>query len=216
MNKKLIASLTIIGSICYFGSDLTIKEIPEVAKTPEVKTAPSIRSIHETYVTRRPGSQPKEEEVIESKERTFNKTRKKNFFEGTSHSALPSGFKFAKNVYAVKKDNFNSSMGEVVEEKNGFVFFNSDSRSGEANHVVVETKSQRLFTISSVLKVENVDEALRNTLVAKGFEEHYYHENLKIMYVQSSQEDLLRLHQELSEYKLNPQIEVLRGFHRLK
>ena len=107
-------------------------------------------------------------------------------------------------------------MGEKIEERNGYVFFYSEQKPQDFTNVVIDSGNDRFFMLSSVLKLSNIDDTLRNAVLSKGFEEHFYHEDLKILYVQSNQNDIFKLYEELADLKLKPQIEVIRSMNQEK
>lgn len=146
----------------------------------------------------------------------FSKQKSIRTFEGTPHPALPRNFQIAKGVYSISDKNYRKSMGEIIEKKNGNIFFKTENYMPEFANVVVDNKNGRIYSLSSVIKVTNVNEDLRRELLSNGYEEQYYHEYLKVMYIQSSHEELFKIYNELKELQFSPEIEILRGSHRLK
>jgi hypothetical protein len=221
VNKKLILTLAVLSSISYFGSNLNVKTTTVSERQPafvlphlKPKPVPATSKQTSSAVLREPGSN-EYSNMDQKRTLSFAKGREEvKTYEGYDHPALPSGYQFAKNIFAVKKSEYTSALGEIAEEKNGYIFFSNDQKPEDTTNVVVNQKDNKLYAISSVLKLENIDESLRNSIVAKGMEEHYYSEDLKVMYVQSNQEDLLKLHQELQSLKLNPQVEIIHAYHR--
>ena len=80
----------------------------------------------------------------------------------------------------------------------------------------MEDKSGKLYPISSVIKLENINPDKRRQLISQGLDEHYYHSATNVMFVQSNPEELLRLNEELLSQNLEPELEVMKGFHQVR
>lgn len=68
--------------------------------------------------------------------------------------------------------------------------------------------------MSSVLKLGNIEESLRQDLISKGLTEYYYQPDLKVMFIQSSHEKLLPLYDDLTSENLEVELEVIMGFNQ--
>lgn len=209
MNKKLVAMLSLVGAISYFGSDLEVKRIPAAFTLDKImKTQDHSRSVT-NQTMREPGSVT----PIAPTPATTSSPVEINY-EGTGHPALPENYEFADHIFAVRTSDYNVLMGGKIRERNGYTFFASEEKPQSANKVVIDQQTKKLYLVSSVLKLENISEDVRNELLSKGIEEHYYSSDLKVMYVQSNQEDLLAAHDELKTYNVSPQLELIRAFHK--
>lgn len=205
-NKKLIISLSILSGISYFATDLSVG--PQ-----EVKTTIE----HKIDATRLPSSQvtatPNKQKLKEHF--NFKKNKSTPTFEGIDMGeVLPNGYKLATGVYAVKSSEYFPSLGDKIEEKNGLTFFSSDHKPLHAINVVFDELNKKLYTISSVLKIKNVDESLRSELISSGLTEHYYHEGLRVLYVKSSHDEILSLQEELKKLKFDIHLEVVKTTHQ--
>ncbi len=187
-------------------NDSTLLPKTEVSKSEAKKEAPK---------TRDPGSQLNIPQDKFSKKRVRRDENAK-IMSGEYHPALPKNYRLAHFVFALKKEDFLSSMGEKIEERNGYIFFYSEQKPQDFTNVVIDSGSDRFFILSSVLKLSNIDNSLRNAVLSKGFEEHFYHDDLNILYVQSNQNDIFKVYEELADLKLKPQIEVIRSMNQLK
>jgi len=127
---------------------------------------------------------------------------------------LPGGLSVIADHYAVESKSWRPEMGEKIADKNGITFLKGPVRPEGGANVAFDQANDKYYAISSVLKIENVDENLRQQLLDKGLEEHYYQESLKILYVQASNETLFTLQDQLKADKIYAQVEVIRGFHK--
>lgn len=221
-NKKLITGLVMCATVCYLGSNLnvTTTKVAEIKseQVPEVKkvTEPVMVNTQVQLPTERtPGSNPFVRNGINPAVK-LQKSKVTRTFEGVSHPALPENYKLASNIFAVKKDDYVYAMGDVIQEMNGYIFFYSEQRPQNVTNVVIDERNSKLYIISAVVKLRNIDESARGLIVSKGYEEHYYHDSLKIMYLQSTHDEVLKLHEELVAMKLDPQIEIVRQYHRTR
>lgn len=205
-NKKLVLGLTFVATLSYFGSDLGLKKLPPnqkaVLKKIRSTALPAVTVQTPLRETRAPANSTQQ---IPETPPTF---------EGTPHPSLPKGFVFVENISAVKESEYKQEYGTKVEARQGHVFFRASEQKWNTNLVVLDTRNQKLHLVSSVIKLEEIDERQRYKILASGLEEHYYNEDLRIMYVQSSQEDLLKTHEDLRGLKVSPQLEIIRGHHK--
>lgn len=208
MNKKLVAVLTLAGVISFFGSDLEVKRTPAVVTLEKIMKEKKVQATGHAIPVREPGS----ETIIKLPEVPLNIA--KPDYSGTKHSALPDSYEIADHIFAIRTSEYNLMYGAKVQDKNGYTFFTAKEKPQHSNIVVIDQSTKKLYLVSSVLKLENVTEDLRNDLVSKGIDEHYYSTDLKIMYVQSTQDELFNTHEELKAHNVTPQVELIRNFHR--
>lgn len=212
-NKNLIWGLSLIAGISYFAADVSSPHQTQV-KTPLQKHTSSSRP-KDVATTRAPGSQQVITQPPQKTDFDFYKKPMRTSYKGLDLGpALPFGHKLARTIFAVKAAEFTAELGTPIESKNGLIFFSTQDRPQNAINVALDEKNQKLFPISSVLKIKNIDEATRSELLASGLSEHYYHEGLKIMYVKSTHEELLQLQKELQKLQLDVQFEVVRATHQ--
>lgn len=212
-NKKLIIGLSLLSGISYFATDLSVG--PRELKTTDMTYPTSLEQ--KIDATRQPSSQ-----VIATSNKqklkehfNFKKNKSSSTFEGINiGEVLPNGYKLARRVFAVRSSEFFPTLGEKIEDKDGLTFFTSEHKPSNAINVVFDENNKKLYTISSVLKIKNVDEALRLELISSGLTEHYYHEGLRVLYVKSSHDEILGLQEELKKLKFDIQLEVVKATHR--
>jgi hypothetical protein len=208
MNKKLIAILSITGAISYFGTNLEVTKTPSVLTLEKIMQEKKSPVISNTIPVREPGS----EAIL--KLPVVSQNNVEPDYAGIKHAALPEGYEISEHIFAIKSSEYNLVYGPKVQERNGYTFFSGKERPQNSNIVVIDQRSKKLYLISSVIKLENVSEDLRHDLISKGVEEHYYSNDLGIMYVKSNQDDILNTHEELKTLNVAPQLELIRSFHK--
>lgn len=127
---------------------------------------------------------------------------------------LPKDLRVIPNVHAVMKEEFDDSMGKFLEERAGMTIFRAEFPPMNAANVAYDKANDKFYPIASVIKIRGVDEDLKNKLISEGLEEHHYNDALKILFVKSTHEKVIALYQELTEKKLDPQLEIIRGYHK--
>ena len=217
-NRTLITTLFLLSTVAYFGADLNVQKSsqPPIVSTQKKiaqVTLPAI--VVPTQIARTPDSVPHVMPEEPVQKHNFRKKRVIRTFEGAHHDSLPSGFVIVQDVFSVRKDQYTSFLGDVIEERNGNVFFSAPERPVHTDPVIADN-SGKLYNVSSVIKVNDVDESLRQALAEKGFQEYYYQEDLQTLYVQTSGEDVFKAYDDLSALKVKPDIELIRSYHRAK
>lgn len=213
--KKLGLGLTLLGTLCYFGADLNVKD-------PQGEiTAPAITHQTTTPVTPQvslitPPVIFKEPKVKANREYVKEPAPARGLSGIKMGKVLPEGYKLAKDIFALKASEYSPVLGSKLEERNGLIFFRSEQRPSNAIHVAVDENNQKIYPISSVLKIRNIDENLRLELLASGLNEHYYQESLKVLYVKSTQDELLSVLEDLQKQELEVAMEVMRATHQAR
>lgn len=142
-----------------------------------------------------------------------NKETKKSYSEQESR-ALPRGLTLINNIYVIKSKDFDPNSGEIVKIQNGMTFFRAEQRPPHVANVAYDKNKGRYYPVSSVLKLGNIEESLRQDLISKGLTEYYYQPDLKVMFIQSSHEKLLPLYDDLTSENLEVELEVIMGFNQ--
>lgn len=222
-NRKLILTLGTIATIAYLFADLDMTSttsvpgrstppsgpLPRLLATAPAKDTPTTPSPLIFKATQ--GSvEATEKRIIMTKTKTVTK------FKTRSTEALPPGLKLASEIFAVKQSEFSPRLGEKLEDRDGLIYFQAVARPGNVANVVVDERTGRLHAVSSIIKVSNVDEALREGLLAKGLQEHYYSEELRVLYLQTTAEEVFELHAELARENLHPELEINRARRRIR
>lgn len=145
-----------------------------------------------------------------------NKSPKKLTKKVMDVRGLPSGLKLSTDTFAVLKENYSGSLGTVIRSTENFLIVQSSQMPSGSQYVAVDVANDQYFPISSVIKLTGIDETQRSSLISKGLSEHYYSEDLQIMFVQAPEDQLFSLYDELDQQDLRPSLEVIRGFNRAR
>lgn len=126
---------------------------------------------------------------------------------------LTRGYDFLTDVASVPKKDYRSGMGDELLEHSGFVFFRAEE--GHSYYpVAISRTTSTLYPISSVLHIRGATEELRNTVLAQGHEEYYYHAQLKLLSIKAGPGQIMKTYSELREKGFNVELEVLRPKHK--
>lgn len=123
------------------------------------------------------------------------------------------GYEFLKNVAAVKKEHYTSQLGEIIQESNGYIFFQAPSHH-DLTPVAISTLNNNLYPISSVLHIKGVTLQLRRQLLLEGHKEHYFHEPLKLLSIKTPPEKVMKTYSELLKKGFKVNLEVLKPTHQ--
>ncbi|WP_408097188.1 hypothetical protein ACJVC5_19315 [Peredibacter sp. HCB2-198] len=122
---------------------------------------------------------------------------------------LTRGHVFISNVGAVAKENYQSSMGEILYQDGVFNFVRLSSDKGLLP-VAYSPSTGKLHPISSVLHIVNATESIRSEVKGLGLTEYYYHPGAKLLSVQSTQSEVLEVYSDLKDRGFEVQLEVVR------
>lgn len=133
-----------------------------------------------------------------------------------SYRHLPQGLVVANNVRAIESKNYQKEMGPILGEQSNLLFIEVNGQDSHADlaQVVWDKNNQRFYPISTVLKVEGVDQDAREKLKNEGFDEHYYHEGIKAIFIQSNNSEILELYRHLQGLGHVVQLEIIRAYHK--
>ena len=107
-------------------------------------------------------------------------------------------------------------MGEKVLIASKTVTFRAGTRPNGAQYMALDPANHRIYPIAPTVKIANVTDDLRDKIIGEGFIEHYYNEDLKIMFVEGQDGDVLAALSELTGLNLEASLEVIRGFQQLR
>ncbi|GEM_PF-4361622 len=125
-------------------------------------------------------------------------------------SGLPHGYQMAQNLRAIKMSEYRSEMGEQIFKDNNYAYFKYESTPDDAwEYVAYDSKNQKFYPISTVLKIEKIDLKQRESLVSQGYNEFYYRSDLKLLYLQTERKNLMATYAELEKQSLKPSFEIL-------
>ena len=210
--KKIFLTSFVVLVFCatYFWSSqkLTHHTSPRVG----VKTY-SPHNLESVDATRMPAqdlssAEPKVKTLTQHKQKrkTWNE-------EERSDIKLPGGLSLAKNIFAMPIEDYSPSMGEKISVNPLMIFFRTANRPLGVANVAMDKLNHKLYIVNSVVKLKNISEDVRQDLLAKGFEENYYHESLGIMYVQSTHDEVIKLYTDFLASHFTASLEVTKSFH---
>lgn len=216
MKKKYLALIPAVLIGAYLAQDIKVTTVknpePQIYLPKEIKIKPHDQVAVDA--TREPAKDPVAS-APHVKTLSMKKSRTKTLQESVrADIKLPHGLVLAEHVFAVPKNDYAESMGETISENGGFIFFKADTKPTGVPNVAVDGPNNKFYPINAVVKLENISEETRQGLKSQGLEENYYHPELKIMFVQSTHDEVLSLYSELTQANLEASLEVNRGYHR--
>lgn len=126
---------------------------------------------------------------------------------------ITKGYEFLKDVGAISKKDYKPEMGEIIQERNGFVFFKANS-GHPFSPVAISRTTNNLYPIASILHIKGATMDLRNQVLAQGYKEYYYHAPFKFLSIKSEASQVLRMYSELKEKGFQVELEVLKPKHQ--
>ena len=210
--KRWIVLLIILIIVA---SRLPTEQAPETSIIPPVKslkTIPTIRypSKPQAPVSRVPSSQKKDEPETLKSEPPFEVNI------DDEPLRIGKSFSLVKDMATVQKSTYTPSMGEKLTENKHYVFFRPSSAAVDAWPVALNRGSKKLFPVSHILHVKEVDSALREQLKSEGLKEFYYHAGLKFISLEASPATVIKQFQELTARGYKASLEVLKDPHQPK
>ncbi len=116
------------------------------------------------------------------------------------------------DIGAIPKNLYKPEMGELISEDKQYKYYKkSPTRdSPEGVHPVAYNPSKNRFRpISSVVHLKNVNEGQRQEILSAGFEEYYFDQKLKILFIQTSATEVLDVYQVFKDKGLSVHLEIL-------
>ena len=214
--KKIILTGFVVLVFCasYFWLSQK-KPTHQGAPTVGVKTY-SPHNLESVDATRMPAQDISDAEP-KVKTLTQHKQKRKTWNEEErSDIKLPDGLSLAKNIFAMPIEDYSPSMGEKISVNPLMIFFRTATRPLGVANVAMDKLNHKLYIVNSVVKLKNISEEVRQDLLAKGFEENYYHESLGIMYVQSTHDEVIKLYSDFLATHFTASLEVTKSFHLAK
>jgi hypothetical protein len=211
--KKIILTGFVVLVFCasYFWLSQK-KQTHQGAPTVGVKTY-SPHNLESVDATRMPAqdlstTEPRVKSLSQHKQKrkTWNE-------EERSDIKLPGGLSLAKNIFAMPTEDFSPSMGEKISVNPLMIFFRTETRPLGVANVAMDKLNHKFYIVNSVVKLKNISEDVRQDLLAKGFEENYYHESLGIMYVQSTHDEVIKLYSDFVASHFSASLEITKSFH---
>ena len=216
--KRYVAAAGFVALAWYFQRDH--RADPQVAVTHVIRPY----SAAQVSAVREPSAEPqttKKTTIVEAPVTLVSKDFSKSKIEPADtewveQKGLPGDLKLAVDVFSISADRFSPNMGVVVASNDKTVTYRSSERAYGSQYVAVDPANGRYYPIAPTVKLTNVTESVRQELLSQGYSEHYYNEELKVMFVEGPGADVLTTLSALSEQNINGGLEVIRGFNRVR
>ncbi len=193
---------------------------PKEAPAPEVSEAPKAKpfAAQDVDASRIPAAAPTKKKTLPA--RNFSKSiqleKQIQEDEWIEQTGLPADLKLSKDLFAIDEKSYTPSMGEILSNAAKTITFRSDSRPNGAQYMAVDPENHKVYPIAPTVRVANVNAETRNKIIGEGYIEHYYNEDLDVMFVEGQDGDVLSALSELTGLNLEASLEVIRGFHGLR
>lgn len=209
---KLTLSLCPLLLFCFFITK-------EKAAEPKTATAMTRKVASTSPVIKRPKiSDPKKLKALRNKNLSHSLLRNRipQSLEATLEKdptvEVTRGYEFIKDVAAISRDKYQSTMGEIVKQDGDMVFFKSSSDAHVP--VALSRSTNTLYPLSSILHIKDVSPALRDEILSKGLSQYYYHAGLKFLSVESKNGEIMKTYRDLVRQGYKVELEVLKPTHR--
>jgi hypothetical protein len=126
------------------------------------------------------------------------------------------GMKLAIGIKAIKDNEYAPALGELIQSRMGISFFkpNETAQDTPLAHVVFDHNNNRLYPLSTLLKIKGATSEIRSQLQQDGYQEYYYSAPTRYLYVKSSYDKLFHDYKELEARGHVVSLEVQRGLPR--
>ena len=215
MKKYFIHLIPILSLVLFYflvkeeKIPLTMKKIKQEQQEKQMTPSPLPATIDRSIA-----SIP-QQVVFPAKRKQVLNRYKQEVEAGPQMQGLPKSFIYAHNMRAIKSADYSSGFGKKIYEEAGMVFFKYEGApSSDWSHVAYDSKRDRFYPISSVLKIEKITKDDRLGILGRGHEEYYYHPSLRLLYLQNENGKLLTTYQELKAEGHQVSLEVLTGPHK--
>lgn len=113
------------------------------------------------------------------------------------------------NIGAIPLNQWQIGMKPLLLRTDAYGFY--EKQPGDPSiPVVYNPRTNKFHIVSSILQVQGVDQALRNDFKDKGFDEYVYFNNLKILFLRSSSDKVIKLYQDLQKEGFKVRLEVMK------
>lgn len=132
-----------------------------------------------------------------------------------SENAIKIGNSFTvlDHVFALPKDKFQTVMGTRVSEFKNLIFYKPTDLSrvpSGSTPVAMNTTTLKLYPVSQIIHLKNVDALLRSQLLNEGAKEYYYQSRLKMMSIEAPENSIIQTYRDFLNRGLNAKLEVLK------
>lgn len=129
---------------------------------------------------------------------------------GKNPIQIGKSFKVVDSVATLEKEKYKKSMGKKIFENDKYVFFKPISTKTEAWPVALNSTNLRLYPISHVLHIKDVNADLRAQFKAEGMQEFYYNSRLEFLFVEASPSTVLQQFHKLTARGFDVRLEVIK------
>ena len=133
--------------------------------------------------------------------------------QSVSEIKIGNSFAVLENVFALPKEKFHGLYGTKVSEFKNLIFFKpSDLKAVPigSTPVAMNTTTLKLYPVSQIIHLRNVDANLRSQLLSEGAKEYYYQSRLKMMSIETGPNTVLQTYRDFLNRGLNAKLEVLK------
>lgn len=114
----------------------------------------------------------------------------------------------AKNVRAVLSKDYDPSQGPLLYQGTSHSFFHSTDPHAPGQLSVYHSEMQRLFPLSSIIRLTNTDEFKREEIISRGYREHLYLESLNLLFIATNTSDYSVVYQKLLKEGFLPEFQI--------
>ena len=156
------------------------------------------------FVVKEPVARHQGDRIIQRVPQSLRET-----FEQDPSINITRGHIFVTNVGAIAKENYQSSMGDILYSDGIFNYVRSNGQSNLIP-VALSPSTGKLHPISSVLHVLNATEAIRSEVKGLGLTEYYYHAGMKLLSLKSTSSQVIPVYSDLKDRGFEVQLEVIK------
>ena len=181
-------------------SDRSIASVPQ--------TAPPVTGIPKNAVSRKlatvKGLSQRYSQLIYRVPQSVEESFKKN-----PSVKVSAGYEFLEDVAAIPRENFEPSLGNVIQKTEKYVYFRAE-KGHTFIPVAISASTNILYPISSILHVREATPEVRAELLAKGFTQYYYHPPIKLLSLETKSGEVVKVYSSLKKKGYKVELEVLK------
>ncbi len=126
---------------------------------------------------------------------------------------IGNSFAVLENVFALPKEKYQPTLGIKISEFKNLVFFRPSDLAhlpSGSTPVAMNTSSLKLYPVSQIIHLKEVDATLRAQLLSEGAKEYYYQSRLKVMSIEATENSVIQTYRDFLERGLKAKLEVLK------
>lgn len=200
--KKLLAAIFVVLSFLLIRQAFVVKVYDVTSK--------SLKEPPVTTIAPPPHFRPVTPVRLPAQVRSFrprNPDLSKTFTRDQSYNVGKS-FVFATDVGALPKNEYSPRFGELLYEDKSWSYFKK-AQGEQFIPVAYHPSKNKFYPISSVLQLKKVTPDLRSELLNEGHQEYHYLKNLKLLFIESTHEEVLKTYEQFKRRGLIVELEVL-------